>query len=179
MSEPSADPRASATTTDELVAANEEFAATFDTTRAGCDISSPRPTRHITVITCMDARIDLFAALGLSLGEVHLIRNAGGIVTDDSLRSLTLSQHALGTREVVVVHHTDCGLHGLDDDATLDAVEAATGSRPPFAFGGFADIDESVRASVSRLRATPFLLHRDAVRGFVYDVATGHLREVT
>jgi carbonic anhydrase len=163
VSEPSADPRASATTTDELVAANEEFAATFDTTRAGCDLSSPRPTRHITVITCMDARIDLFAALGLSLGEVHLIRNAGGIVTDDSLRSLTLSQHALGTREVVVVHHT----------------EAATGSRPPFAFGGFADIDESVRASVSRLRATPFLLHRDAVRGFVYDVATGHLREVT
>ncbi|HEX6417928.1 MAG TPA: carbonic anhydrase [Acidimicrobiales bacterium] len=163
---------------DALVAANGRFAADFDAARAGCDISSPRPTRRAAVVTCMDARIDLFAALGLALGEVHVIRNAGGIVTDDVLRSLVLSQRKLGTREVLLAQHTDCGLHGLDDDALTAEVEAEAGARPPFAFGGFTDLDASVRASLACLRGAPFVPHRDAVRGFVYDVATGRLREV-
>jgi carbonic anhydrase len=165
-------------TIDELVAANARFAATFDETRAGCDLSSPSPTRHTAVVTCMDARIDLFAALGLDLGEVHVIRNAGGIATDDVLRSLVLSQRSLGTREVLLAHHTDCGLYGLDDARLLDELEAESGSRPPFEFGGFTDVDESVRTSVARVRAATFVPHRDAVRGFVYDVATGRLREI-
>jgi carbonic anhydrase len=126
----------------------------------------------------MDARIDLFPLLGLRLGESHIIRNAGGIVTDDVLRSLALSQRKLGTREVMVVHHTNCGLHGLDDDALLDEIEAEVGARPPFRFGAFVDLDESVRESVERVRSAPFVPHRDVVRGFVVDVATGRLRAV-
>jgi len=170
----------SRTTTDDLLANNAAFVASeFGATRAGYDISSPRPTRRTAVVTCMDARIDIFAVLGLHLGEAHLIRNAGGIVTDDVLRSLTLSQLRLGTREVLIAHHTDCGLCGLDDAAVADDLEAASGTRPPFAFGGFTDLDESVRTSVARVRAAAYLPHRDAVRGFVYEVATGRLREVT
>ena len=165
-------------TVDELSAANSAFAAACDPASPGCDLSSPRPTRRTAVVACMDARIDLFAALGLKLGEVHVIRNAGGIVTDDVLRSLVLSQRKLGTREVLVVHHTDCGLHGLDDDALADEIEAETGVRPPFAFGGFDDVDASVRASVARVRAAVYVPHRDVVRGFVYEVRTGRLREV-
>lgn len=163
---------------DDLVAANDGFAAQFDVARAGCDISSPRPTRRTAVITCMDARIDLFAALGLELGEVHVIRNAGGIATDDVLRSLVLSQRKLGTREVLLAHHTDCGLYGLDDDSLLAEVEGESGVRPPFRFGGFTDLDASVRESMARVRSAAFMPHRDAVRGFVYDVFTGHLREI-
>jgi carbonic anhydrase len=167
-------------TIDDLLANNAAFVASqFDAARAGYDISSPRPTRHTAVVTCMDARIDVFAVLGLHLGEVHLIRNAGGIVTDDVLRSLTLSQLRLGTREVLIAHHTDCGLSGLDDAAVADELQAASGVRPPFAFGGFSDLDDSVRTSVARVRAAPYVPHRDAVRGFVYEVATGRLREVT
>jgi carbonic anhydrase len=167
-------------TIDDLLVNNAAFVASeFDAARAGYDISSPRPTRATAVVTCMDARIDVFAVLGLHLGQVHLIRNAGGIVTDDVLRSLTLSQLRLGTREVLIAHHTDCGLSGLDDVAVADELEASTGTRPPFAFGGFADLDESVRTSVARVRAAAYVPHRDAVRGFVYEVATGRLREVT
>lgn len=167
-------------TIDDLLANNAAFVASqFDAARAGYDISSPRPTRHTAVVTCMDARIDVFAVLGLHLGEVHLIRNAGGIVTDDVLRSLTLSQLRLGTREVLIAHHTDCGLSGLDDAAVADELQVASGVRPPFAFGGFSDLDDSVRTSVARVRAAPYVPHRDAVRGFVYEVATGRLREVT
>ncbi len=166
-------------TVDDLLVNNKAFvASSFDIAKAGYDISSPRPTRGTVVITCMDARIDLFAALGLHLGEVHLIRNAGGVVTDDVLRSLTLSQIRLGTREVLIAHHTDCGLQGLDDVAIADDLEAASGTRPPFAFGGFTDLDESVRESVARVRSAAYVPHRDAVRGFVYEVATGRLREV-
>ena len=167
------------TTIDELLAANRGFAATFDATRVGYDLSSPHPTRHTTVVTCMDARIDLFAALGLGLGQVHVIRNAGGVVTDDVLRSLTLSQRKLGTREVLVVHHTDCGLYGLDDDELIAEVEADSGSRPPFRFGGFAALDDSVRVSVAAVRAAAYVPHRDRGRGFVDDVATGRLPQVT
>lgn len=177
MPDPSAAP--ATPTIDALVVANQSFAEKFDPHRAGCDISSPRPTRHTAVVTCMDARIDLFAALGLELGQVHVIRNAGGIVTDDVLRSLVLSQRKLGTREVLLAHHTDCGLFGLDDAELLAEVEEASGVRPPFAFGGFDDLDASVRASVARVRAAAYVPHRDAVRGFVYEVATGRLREIT
>lgn len=166
-------------TVDDLLVNNKEFvASSFDAARAGYDISSPCPTRRTVVLTCMDARIDLFAALGLHLGEVHLIRNAGGIVTEDVLRSLTLSQLTMGTREVLIAHHTDCGLSGLDDVAAADELEAVSGTRPPFAFGGFTDLDESVRESVDRVRSAAYVPYRDAVRGFVYEVATGRLREV-
>ncbi len=166
------------TTIDQLVVANKGYAAAFDPDRAGCDISSPSPTRRTTVITCMDARIDLFAVLGVELGQVHMIRNAGGVVTDDVLRSLVLSQRKLGTREVLIAHHTDCGLYKLDDDELLDQVAAESGTRPPFRFGGFTDLDESVRVSVAKVREATFVPYRDRVRGFVYEVATGNLREI-
>jgi carbonic anhydrase len=139
----------------------------------------PRPSRQLAVVACMDARIDAYTVLGLRLGEAHVIRNAGGIVTEDVLRSLIVSQHVLGTREVMVIHHTACGMRGTVDDELQSAVERETGSRPPFGFGGFADLDESVRADIRALRDCPYLPHRDAVRGFVYDVATGALREVS
>jgi carbonic anhydrase len=172
------EPAATRTTVDELFAANARYADTFAARAEGADISSPSPTRHTAVVCCMDARIDLFPLLGLRLGESHIIRNAGGIVTDDVLRSLALSQRKLGTREVMVVHHTNCGLHGLDDDALLDEIEAEVGTRPPFRFGAFDDLDESVRESVERVRSAPFVPYRDVVRGFVVDVATGRLRPV-
>ena len=177
MTEPTTADRAS--TVDQLFAANARYADTFAARAAGADISSPRPTRHTAVVCCMDARIDLFPLLGLRLGESHIIRNAGGIATDDVLRSLALSQRKLGTGEVMIVHHTDCGLHGLDEDALLADIEAEVGERPPFRFGAFVDLDASVRESVARVRAATFLPHRENVRGFVVDVATGRLREVT
>jgi carbonic anhydrase len=163
---------------DQVLDANARYADTFAARAAGADISSPRPTRHTAVVCCMDARIDLFPLLGLRLGESHIIRNAGGLATDDVLRSLALSQRKLGTREVMLVHHTDCGLSGLDEEGLLAEIEAEVGERPPFAFGAFVDLDESVRESVARVRSAAFLPHRDAVRGFVVDVATGRLREV-
>jgi carbonic anhydrase len=166
------------TTVDELYLANARYADTFAARAAGADISSPRPTRHAAVICCMDARIDLFPTLGLRLGEAHIIRNAGGIATDDVLRSLALSQRTMGTREVMVVHHTDCGLDGLDSAALAADIEAELGTAPPFEWGAFDDLDASVRASVARIRAAPFLLHRDLIRGFVVSVSTGRLREV-
>jgi len=176
VTEPS--PAPPATTVDHLYAANARYADTFAARAAGADISSPRPTRHTAVVCCMDARIDLFPLLGLRLGESHIIRNAGGIATDDVLRSLALSQRKLGTTEVMVLHHTDCGLHRLDEAALLGEIEAEVGTPPPFTFGAFADLDASVRESVERVRAAEFLPHRDHVRGFVVDVATGRLREV-
>ena len=163
---------------DQLLAANARYADTFAARAAGADISSPRPTRHTAVVCCMDARIDLFPLLGLRLGESHIIRNAGGIATDDVLRSLALSQRKLGTTEVMIVHHTDCGLHGLDEEELLADIEAEVGQRPPFGFGAFVDLDASVRESVARVRAAPFVPHRDHVRGFVVDVSTGRLREI-
>jgi carbonic anhydrase len=134
-----------------------------------------RPARELAVLCCMDSRIDLFAVLGLRVGEAHVIRNAGGLVTDDAIRSLALSQHLLGTREVLVIHHTRCGLEATEDEEFI----ARLPERPPWVPGGFTDVDESVRDALAVLRATPFLPHRDAVRGFVYDVDTGELREIT
>ena len=160
------------TNTDELLANNSEFARTFD---AG-NLPAP-PARKLAVVTCMDARIDVYAILGLGLGEAHVIRNAGGVVTDDVCRSLVLSQHLLGTEEVLVMQHTSCGLHGLPDDEVSAAIARDRGKEPPFPLLGFDDLEDSVRESVATLSAEPLLPHR-SVRGFVYDVATGLVTEV-
>jgi carbonic anhydrase len=145
------------------------------------DFEGPRaviPAKHVAIVTCMDSRIDNFRIFGLHSGEAHILRNAGGLVTDDVLRSLVLSQRLLDTREVILVHHTNCGLHGTDEPALRATITADTGHEPPYGFGAFEDIDEAVRTAISRVRAHPFLPHRDHVRGFVYEVETGHLREV-
>lgn len=136
------------------------------------------PQRHLTIVTCMDCRLDMLAALGLDLGEAHILRNAGGVVTDDVIRSLAISQRKLGTREVMLIHHTKCGMQTLTDDGFRRELQEATGQAPPFAIESFGDVDEDVRQSIRRVRKSPFLLHRDAVRGFVYDVDTHQLREV-
>ena len=136
-----------------------------------------RPARAVAVVACKDARMDDYRLLGLDLGEAHVIRNAGGVVTDDVLRSLAISQHVLGTREVVLVHHTRCGLEGADEAAFADRVEQETGSRPPWPMRAFADVDDDLRASVRLVRESPYLIAPE-VRGTVYDVETGHLREV-
>ena len=146
------------------------------------DFEGPRaviPAKHVAIVTCMDSRIDNFRIFGLDSGEAHILRNAGGLATDDMLRSLVLSQRLLGTREVVLMHHTNCGLHGVDEPALRAEIAAETGHAPPYPFGAFDDIDEAVRTAITRVREHPFLPHRDHVRGFVYDVETGHLREVT
>ena len=161
--------------TDDLLQNNERFVATFDQG----DLEA-HPVRPVVLVTCMDARIDPALALGLVPGDAHVLRNAGGLVTDDVVRSLTISQHALGTREVMVVQHTNCGMHGLDENALALRIGAAAGIPPDtnVRFGAFTDLDTSVRASVARLQASSLLLHRDRIRGFVYDVDTGRVREV-
>jgi carbonic anhydrase len=140
------------------------------------DLPAP-PARKVAVVACMDARMPVLELLGLSIGEAHVIRNAGGIVTDDVLRSLAVSQHALGTREVVVVQHTGCGMQSYTDDQVADVVQEATGHPLPWPAGTFADLDDSVRSSVARVREAPFLVSTE-VRGTVYDLRTGRLREV-
>jgi carbonic anhydrase len=151
--------------TDELLQTNARFVATFD----HGDLVA-QPARPVVLVTCMDARIDPALALGLVPGDAHVLRNAGGLVTDDVERSLAVSQRALGTREVMVVQHTGCGMQGLD--------VGALGLPPHTPVGAFADLEASVRESVARLRASPLLLHRDRIRGFVYEVETGRVREV-
>jgi carbonic anhydrase len=139
---------------------------------------SHRPGHPVAVVTCMDARLDVHRALGVEEGDVHVLRNAGGVVTDDVIRSLLISQRLLGTREVMVIHHTNCGMLTFSDDGLKRQVEADTGLRPPFALEAFPDLDGDVRQSVARVRASPFVPHRDQVRGFVYDVGNGAVREV-
>ncbi|MBC2904487.1 beta-class carbonic anhydrase [Streptomyces cupreus] len=160
------------TVTDRLVEANERYAAAF--ADPGMDA---RPVLHVAVVACMDARLDLHAALGLELGDCHTIRNAGGVVTDDVIRSLTISQRALGTRSVVLIHHTGCGLETLTEDFRHD-LEMEVGQRPAWAVEAFRDVDQDVRQSMQRVRTSPFLVHTDDVRGFVFDVKTGLLREI-
>ncbi|MEU7641875.1 carbonic anhydrase [Streptomyces sp. NPDC039016] len=160
------------TITDRLVEANQRYAAAF--TDPGMDA---RPVLQVAVVACMDARLDLHAALGLELGDCHTIRNAGGVVTDDIIRSLTISQRALGTRSVVLIHHTGCGLLSLTEDFRHE-LAAEVGQRPTWAVEAFKDLDEDVRQSMQRVRTSPFLLHTDDVRGFVFDVTTGLLREI-
>lgn len=142
------------------------------------DHSSPRPTKHVAILTCMDARIQVFELFNLEHGEVHTLRNAGGIVTDDVLRSLALSQRKLGTREVLIVQHTNCGMSTITDDDFKDELEQDTGLRPTWSVEAFREVKDSVRTSMARVRHSPFLPHRDVVRGFVFDVATGALTEV-
>ncbi|GGL85043.1 carbonic anhydrase [Streptomyces fumigatiscleroticus] len=158
--------------TDRLVEANAQYASAF--TDPGMDA---RPVQRVAVVACMDARLDLHAALGLRLGDCHTIRNAGGVVTDDVIRSLTISQRALGTRSVVLIHHTGCGLESLTEEFRHE-LEMEIGQRPSWAVESFRDVDQDVRQSMRRVRTSPFLLHTDDVRGFVFDVRTGRLREI-
>ncbi|ELP64436.1 beta-class carbonic anhydrase [Streptomyces turgidiscabies] len=160
------------TVTDRLVEANRAYAADF--ADPGMDA---RPVLRVAVVACMDARIDLHAALGLELGDCHTVRNAGGVVTDDTIRSLTISQRALGTRSVVLIHHTGCGLQTLTEEFRHE-LELEVGQRPAWAVEAFRDVDQDVRQSMQRVRTSPFLPHTDDVRGFVFDVTTGLLREI-
>ena len=159
--------------TDDLLKNNERYAAGFD--KGGPPLPSGRP---VAVVACMDARLNLYGILGLREGDAHVIRNAGGVVTDDVIRSLTISQRLLGTREVILVHHTECGMLTFKDDDVKAQIQADVGIRPPFALEAFSDLDEDVRQSIARIKASPFIPHKEAVRGFVYDVKTGRLREV-
>jgi len=160
-------------TIDELVANNREFAASLPTRDLEVE-----PTRRLAIVTCMDSRLDVFAALGLTGGEAHVLRNAGGVITDDVIRSLAVSQRRLGTREVMVIHHTDCGMQKISDDGFRAELQAATGVAPAFAIESFEDVEADVRQSVLRVRRSAFLPHRDSVRGFVYDVDSHALREI-
>ncbi len=137
------------------------------------------PAQHVAVVACMDARLDVYRMLGLAEGEAHVIRNAGGVVTDDVLRSLVISQRLLGTTEIVLVHHTDCGMLTFKDDAVRETIGKEVGEKPPFALLAFDDLKADVRAGLLRIARDPFLPHRKNVRGFIFDVATGRLEEVT
>jgi len=159
--------------TDEYLANNAEYAKTF---------SGPLPlppSRHLAVVACMDARMDVYRILGLKEGEAHVIRNAGGVVTDDEIRSLALSQRLLGTREIVLIHHTDCGMLTFTDDDFKAGLQKDTGIKPEWAAESFPDVEEDVRQSLRRIQASPFVTLHSAARGFVFDVATGKLHEVT
>ena len=161
------------TAIDDLLQRNEGYAAGF----AAGGRHAP-PALGLAVVACMDARLNVPALLGIAEGDAHVIRNAGGVVTDDAIRSLVISQRLLGTREVMLIHHTDCGMMTFRDDDVKDAIQADTGLRPAFALEAFSDLDGDVRQSMARIQASPFIPHKDQVRGFVYDVATGRLREV-
>jgi len=139
---------------------------------------SVEPSRQLAVVTCMDSRLDVFAALGLGDGEAHVLRNAGGVITDDVIRSLAISQRRLGTRDVMLIHHTDCGMQKITDDGFRTELQETTGVSPAFAIESFKDVEENVRQSIRRVRTSPFIPHRDNVRGFVYDVDTHRLREI-
>ncbi len=160
------------TATDEYLANNARYAEGF---------SGPLPmppSAHVAVVACMDARLNVYAILGLGDGEAHVIRNAGGVVTDDEIRSLAISQRLLGTREIILIHHTDCGMLTFTDDAFKQSIQDETGIKPAWAAEAFGDLDEDVRQSIARIKASPFVPHKDSIRGFVFDVATGRLNEV-
>jgi carbonic anhydrase len=159
--------------TDELVRNNQSYAGSF---KKG-DLPLP-PAKHVAVVACMDARLDVHKILGLAEGDAHVIRNAGGAVTDDAIRSLAISQRLLGTKEIVLIHHTDCGMLTFRDDDIKKTIEKETGIRPAFAFEAFSDLDDDVKQSIARIKASPFIPDKSSVRGFVYDVRTGKLEEV-
>ncbi len=159
--------------TDELIANNARFAESFTG-----PLPIP-PAKHVAVLACMDARLNPSALLGLAEGDAHVIRNAGGVVTPDAIRSLTISQRLLGTTEIMLIHHTECGMLTFTDDAFRRQIQDDTGIKPDWAAESFTDLEEDVRQSIARLKSSPFLLHREAVRGFVFDVATGKLSEVS
>ena len=162
------------TATDDILKNNAQYAESFDK----ADLPLP-PALSMAVVACMDARLDTHKLLGIQEGDAHVIRNAGGVVTDDVIRSLVISQRLLGTREVVLIHHSDCGMLTFRDDAVKDAIQADTGLRPSFAMEAFGDLEGDVRQSIARIKASPFVPVKDQVRGFVYDCATGRLNEVS
>jgi carbonic anhydrase len=160
--------------TDELLANNEAYAASFDKG----DLPLP-PARKVAVVACMDARLNPYGILGLQEGDAHIIRNAGGVVTDDEIRSLAISQRLLATEEIILIHHTDCGMLTFSDDEFKRAIQDETGIKPEWAAEAFTDLDEDVRQSIARIKASPFIPRKDSVRGFVYEVESGRLREVS
>ena len=161
------------TVTDELLANNERYAESFPG-----QLPLP-PSKQLAVVACMDARLNVYDILGLHDGEAHVIRNAGGVVTDDEIRLLTISQRLLGTQEIILIHHTDCGMLTFTDDDFKAAIQKDTGIKPEWAAEAFPELDEDVRQSIGRIKASPFIPHKESIRGFVFDVATGKLREVS
>ena len=161
------------TITDELVSNAETYAASFTLG----DLPLP-PAKGVAVVACMDARLNVYGLLGLHEGDAHVIRNAGGVVTPDELRSLAISQRLLGTTEIILIHHTDCGMLTFTDDEFRQSIQDETGIKPEWAAEAFSDLDEDVRQSIARIKASPFIPRKDSVRGFVYEVETGKLREV-
>lgn len=160
------------TVTNEYLQNNAEYAKGFK------GKLPPSPAKHTAVVGCMDARLDVYRILGLREGDSHVICNAGGVVTDDVIRSLVISQRLLGTNEIILIHHTDCGMLTFTDDALRSSIAAETGVKPAYALGAFSDLATDVRAGIARIKANPHILHRDRVRGFIFDVATGKLNEV-
>src|SRR6476469_9778729 len=158
--------------TDEYLKNNEAYAASFEG-----PLPLP-PTKHVAVVACMDARINVYGVLGLKEGEAHVIRNAGGVITEDEIRSLAISQRLLGTEEIILIHHTDCGMLTFTDDEFKKSVQDETGIKPTWSAEAFSDLDTDVRQSIARIKASPFVPKKDSVRGFVFDVATGKLNEV-
>ena len=159
--------------TDDLLAKNASHAESFNK-----GLLTAPPALKLAVVTCMDARLDTHSLLGISEGDAHVIRNAGGVVSDDVVRSLLISQRLLGTREIMVIHHTGCGMATFRDDDLKDAIEEETGLRPSFALEAFRELEQDVRQSMARIKASPFIPSKDGIRGFIYDVETGRLREV-
>jgi len=159
--------------TDELLVNNKAYASSFDKG----DLPLP-PGKKVAVLACMDARVNPYGLLGLEEGEAHVIRNAGGVVTDDEIRSLAISQRLLGTEEIILIHHTDCGMLTFTDDQFKRQIQDEVGIKPEWAAEAFEDLDEDVRQSIARIKASPFIPSKDSVRGFVYDVTNGRLREV-
>ncbi len=160
--------------TDELLANNERYVAEFD-----CAAPLAPPAKRVAVVACMDARLNIYGMLGLTEGDAHVIRNAGGVVTDDEIRSLAISQRLLATEEIILIHHTDCGMLTFTDDDFKASIESDTGIKPGWAAEAFSDLDQDVRQSIARIKASPFIPKKDSVRGFVYECDTGRLREVS
>ena len=160
--------------TDELLRNNVAYAESFDKG----DLPLP-PGKGVAVVACMDARLDVHKILGLEEGDAHVIRNAGGVITDDEIRSLAISQRLLGTREIILIHHTDCGMLTFSDDELKAQIQEEVGMKPHFSMESFSNLEVDVRQSIARIQASPFIPHRESVRGFVYEVETGRLREVT
>ena len=160
--------------TDELLRNNAAYAEAFDKG----DLPMP-PAKHIAIVTCMDARLSPYVMLGLKEGDAHVIRNAGGVITDDEIRSLAISQRLLGTREIMLIHHTDCGMLTFSDDELKQQIQEDVGVKPHFSMESFSDLEEDVRQSIARVQNSPFIPNKDSVRGFVYEVETGRLREVS
>ena len=160
--------------TDELLRNAEEFAKDFDKG----DLPMP-PGRKVAIVACMDARLSPFALLGLEVGDAHVIRNAGGVITEDEIRSLAISQRLLGTEEIILIHHTDCGMLTFTDDEFRQSILEETGIKPSWTAESFSDLEGDLRQSLARVKSSPFIPNKDSVRGFVYEVETGKLREVT